>query len=92
MHLLREKIIKLELKFMIGDKMTKETNLEIKTWIREKIKKDRNIELPIKFKCKIKNETNKALLIEYNDRKFWIPKSQIVSSGSNVYQSNIESW
>jgi hypothetical protein len=72
--------------------MTKETNLELKSWIREKIKKDRNIELPIKFKCKIKNGTNKALLIEYNGIKIWIPKSQIVSSGSNIYQSDIESW
>jgi hypothetical protein len=72
--------------------MIKNTELILKNWIIDKIDKERNIKLPVKFQCKIERETDKAILINYQNKKFWIPKSQIAASGANVYQSDLNGW
>jgi hypothetical protein len=72
--------------------MLKNTDIILKKWIVEKIDDEQNIKLPVKFRCKIEKETDRAILINYQNKKFWVPKSQIVASGSNVYQSTIDGW
>ena len=54
------------------------TKFEIKPWIAKKA------DLPRKFEAELIRETEKATMIKFDDKEFWLPKSQIVFCGAST--------
>lgn len=67
----------------------KKTDIKISNWLAKKIKKPEILK-----DCYILSETCKALIIEYNNQRLNIPKSQIKATGANVYtyQSDLQEF